>query len=144
MWMMKCIFGMQIIIEVFYKLISSFWVCVTRHAQSTQNKKFAIPLENHGAWSWLFACMPKVPKTTSLQYLCNVSRKAWRMKLMTVCFYHVAYAFQSESTLYSCLNVKELFARSRCEIWSLSDCNGTRTHNHLVQKWIFNLLAKLA
>ena len=35
---------------------------------------------------------------------------------MTVCFYHVTYAFQSESTLYSCLNVKELLARSRREI----------------------------
>ena len=29
---------------------------------------------------------------------------------------HVTYAFQSESTLYSCLNVKELLARSRHEI----------------------------
>ena len=35
---MKCIFGMQINIDVFYKLILSFWVCATRH---TQNKKFA-------------------------------------------------------------------------------------------------------
>ena len=34
----------------------------------------------------------------------------------TVCSYHVTYAFQSESTLYSCLNVKELLARSRHEI----------------------------
>ena len=34
----------------------------------------------------------------------------------TVCSCHVTYAFQSESTLYSCLNVKELFARSRHEI----------------------------
>ena len=33
----------------------------------------------------------------------------------TVCSYHVTYAFQSESTLYSCLNVKELPARSRRE-----------------------------
>ena len=32
---------MQINIEVFYKLILSFWVCVARHAQGTQNKKFA-------------------------------------------------------------------------------------------------------
>ena len=36
---------------------------------------------------------------------------------LTVCSCHVTYAFQSESTLYSCLNVKELLARSRCEIW---------------------------
>ena len=42
---------------------------------------------------------------------------------LTVCSCHVTYAFQNESTLYSCLNVKELLARSRCEIWSLSDCN---------------------
>ena len=37
-WMMKFIFGMEINIEVFYKLILSCWVCATRHAQSTQNK----------------------------------------------------------------------------------------------------------
>ena len=36
--------------------------------------------------------------------------------LMTVYSYHVTYAFQSESTLYSCLNVKELLARNRREI----------------------------
>ena len=35
---------------------------------------------------------------------------------LTVYFYHVTYPFQSESTLYSCLNVKELLARSRREI----------------------------
>ena len=29
---------------------------------------------------------------------------------LTVCSYHVTYAFQSESTLYICLNVKEPFA----------------------------------
>ena len=50
-WMMKFLFGMQINIEVFYNLILSFWVYVTRHVQSTQNKKFA--------------------------YLCNMSRKAF-------------------------------------------------------------------
>ena len=35
---MKCISGMQIEIEVFYKLMLSLWVCITRHAQSTQDK----------------------------------------------------------------------------------------------------------
>ena len=48
--------GMQINIEAFYRLMLSFWMCVTRHAQSAQNKKFA--------------------------YFCNISRKAWRMDLM--------------------------------------------------------------
>ena len=52
---MKFICDMQINIEVFYKLILSFWACVTRHAQSAQ-KKFA--------------------------YLCNISRKARVIKLI--------------------------------------------------------------
>ena len=55
-WMIKCIFIMQTNIEVFYKLILSFWVCVVRHSQSTQNKKFA--------------------------YLCKISRKALWVKLI--------------------------------------------------------------
>ena len=35
---------------------------------------------------------------------------------MTVCSCHVTYAFQSESTLYSCLNVKELLSRNKRDI----------------------------
>ena len=53
---------------------------------------------------------------------------------LTVCYYHITYAFQSESVFCVCLNVKELLTRNRCEIWSLSDCNGNRTHNHSVHK----------
>ena len=60
-----------------------------------------------------------------------------------VCSCHVTYVFQSESTLYSCLNVKEILARSRREIWRLSDYNWTRTQNLLVLKPILNHLAKL-
>ena len=63
---------------------------------------------------------------------------------LVVCSYHVSYAFQSESKLYSSLNVKKLLARNRREIWSLSHCNWTRTHNHLVRKGTLNHLAKLA
>ena len=63
---------------------------------------------------------------------------------LCVCCYHVTYAFQSESTLYSCMNLKEFLARNRLEIRSLSDCNWTRTHNHLVHKRTLNHLAKLA
>ena len=54
--MVKFIFGMQINIEVFNKLILSHWVYVARHAQKTQNMKF--------------------------MYLCNISRKTWRMQLI--------------------------------------------------------------
>ena len=41
--------------------------------------------------------------------------------------------FQSKSTLYICLNVKELLTQNRRDIWKLSDSNGTQTHNHLVR-----------
>ena len=61
---------------------------------------------------------------------------------LTVCYHHVTYEFQSESTLYSCLNFKGFLARNRHNIWSLSDSNRIRTHNHLVRK--LNDLAKLA
>ena len=64
----------------------------------------------------------------------------WYKYRATVCSCHATYAFQSESTLCSCLNVKELFSRSRSEIWSLSDCYWTRTQNHLVRKGILNHL----
>ena len=64
--------------------------------------------------------------------------------LLTVCYYHVRHAFQTESTLYSCLNVKELLAQNRCDIWCLSDSNGIRTQNHLVCKRTLNHLTKSA
>ena len=57
------------------------------------------------------------------QITCDITLITLLMNRLTVCSYHVTYAFQSESTLYSCLNVKELLARSRREIWGLSDCN---------------------
>ena len=38
---------------------------------------------------------------------------------LTVCSFHVTCAFQSESTLYSCLNFKEPFARNRRGIYLL-------------------------
>ena len=60
---------------------------------------------------------------------------------LTVCSYHVTYMFRCESTLYSCLNVKDLLAQNRCKIWSLSDSDWTQ--NHLVCKWTLHQVAKL-
>ena len=37
-WLMKFIFGMQRNIEVFYRVMVSFWLCGARHGQTTQNK----------------------------------------------------------------------------------------------------------
>ena len=53
---------------------------------------------------------------------------------LTLCSSHVRYAVQSESTLYNCLNVKQLLPGSRREIYRRSDCNSTRTKNQLVLK----------
>ena len=50
---------MQINIENFCKLILSFWVCVARHAQSIQNKKFTYLCNSpkkRQEWSQFFAC----------------------------------------------------------------------------------------
>ena len=66
------------------------------------------------------------------------SRKKYRSNKCDLCYYHVTYMFQSESTLYICLNVLELPVR-----WSLRDSNGIRTYNHLVRKRTLNRLAKL-
>ena len=57
---------------------------------------------------------------------------------LTVCYSHVKYAFQSESTLYSWLIVKEILPQSRREIWTLSDCNWIWTHDYLVRKRTLN------
>ena len=62
---------------------------------------------------------------------------------LTVYSYHVTDAFQSESTTYSCLNVKEILAQNKRNIKSLSSSIGTWTYNHLIRKWTLNYLAKL-
>ena len=61
-------------------------------------------------------------------------------RLYVLIMSHMCFRVNSYS---SCLNVKEILARSRPEIWSLSDCNWTRTHSHLVHKQTLNHLAKL-
>ena len=44
---------------------------------------------------------------------------------------------------YINLNVKELLAWKKRDIWSLSDCKSTPTHNDLDHKWTLNNLVKL-
>ena len=63
---------------------------------------------------------------------------------LTISSCHVTCTFQSESTLYNFLNIKDPFAQSIGEIWSLSYCNWTRIQNHLVCKGKLNHLAKPA
>ena len=85
------------------------------------------------------------PFSPLINYCVKFSIRVWSDILMlAVCSYHVTYAFQSESTLYSCVNVTDILARSRREIWSLSEWNWTWTHNHIVHKRTLNHLAKPA
>ena len=98
---------------------------------------------------FLFLILRKFERTNQLLFPLKWKEKRkfsddFRGLKFTVCSCHVTHAFQSESTLYSCLNVKELLSRNKCDIWSLSDCNGTGTHNHLVRKRTLNYLAELA
>ena len=76
-------------------------------------------------WGWsLFALF-------SLHCLFSTTINSW-LYLYVVIMSHTW--FEGESTLYSCLNVKELLAYNRSNIWSLSDRNGIRTQNHLAGK----------
>ena len=94
-------------------------------------------------WTRNFICASdqaplKIGRARSKSVYMSDREKTRNIHFLSVCSYHVTYTFQRESTLYSCLNVKELLARSRREIWSWSDCNVTRTHNHLVRKRTLN------
>ena len=63
---------------------------------------------------------------------------------LIVCSCHVTHVCQSESTLYSCLNVKQLIAKSRRDICRRTYCNWIQTQNHVVLKGTINHLVKLA
>ena len=75
-WMMNLIFGMQINIEVFYKLILSFWLCLTRHVPSSQNKFAYLCSITRKAWNWLPAD-DHAQSTQNNKFtisVCNISR----------------------------------------------------------------------
>ena len=73
--------------------------------------------------------------------LCRKYFSVWCISLcVIICI--VIYAFQSESTLFSYLNFKELIAWKSYDIWSLSD-NMIWTQNQLVCKQILYHLARL-
>ena len=98
--MMKSIFGMQININVFYKLIVSFWICVARHAQITQNKKlaslqylqknvgdeviFCQQTDTNVLYKLVVLLCVCVAQSTQNKQVCNIfcnfSRELWRMK----------------------------------------------------------------
>ena len=120
---------------------------------SKQNQWKCYNLINVDFWksAWAVMWLPNFSICLNISSITEFSTKERRRDLgpindsvsvphytLPVCCYHVTYAFQSESILYICLNVKERLARNRRGIWCLSDCNGTRTHNHLVRKRTLN------
>ena len=90
----------------------------------------------------------------------NVNREPWYEKVLkkepnikwriltfdcmlyVIIMSHMSFRMIQHSIV--CLNVKGCLARGRCYIWSLSDSNRIRTHNHLVCKQTLNHLAKQA
>ena len=62
---------------------------------------------------------------------------------MSVCSYHVTYAFQSESTLHSCLNVKELLAHSETRTWHDKNIQSNAPYRKVLTTQL-NYLASLA
>ena len=74
--MIKFIFCMQINIKVFYKLILSFWVSVTRYAQSTQN---------------------------TFAYFSNISINAWGMKLIFCLQIQTKYFYKMIVSFWLCI-----------------------------------------
>ena len=49
-------------------------------------------------------------------YAAKRNQKYRKNDKKTVCFYHVTYAFQSESALCSCPNIKEVLVQNRRDI----------------------------
>ena len=79
-WMINCIFGMPINIEIFYKLILSFWVCVSRHVKSIYPKWVCRSCRiSRKACGW--SSIPKVLKIASLQCFYNISKKKLEINL---------------------------------------------------------------
>ena len=64
-------------------------------------------------------------------------------------FVLLTYSFHSKSTVYSCLNVKKLLARNKCEIWSLQlgTCKRvrdmTRTYSQMHRTNKYSLLSSI-
>ena len=83
-----------------------FLIFICNDCNWTRTQNHLVPKRNSTIW-------PNWPNNWAVFWvlICTVHS--------IVSSYHVTYAFQSESTLYSCLNFKELLARSSREIVSV-------------------------
>ena len=114
-----------------------------------------VPLSSFISTGFLVQISDKKNNNKTFFFMCNIRKGeglCWGWSPFKLFFLHCLFSttinswlymyvvimsrtwFESESTLYSCLNVKDLLAWYRRNIWSLSDRNGIRTHNHSVRK----------
>ena len=120
----------QLLVAVLLLIKYRFWerggerICVWPQIRNLSDYN-RIRIHNHLVRKWTLNHSVKLIKWSTL-WVCIC------MVHLTVCSYHVTYAFQSESKLNSCVHVKELLAQNRRNIWSLSDWNGIWIPNHLV------------
>ena len=117
----KLIFCPLINVESFFKVISSFWVCVVRHAHITQNNKFSISLQNlkkevrkqlifciqismkayYKLILWFWWRSSSIPKITSLQCLYNISKNKLEIKLTFCMQINIKVSYKLISSLWA-------------------------------------------
>ena len=118
-----------------YHLFITEWIhTLCRHLARSRHKAWTLI-----GWNWIRTHIQLNHKWT-LKYLVKLVK--WLSCVVKTCLYgafdcmfasfHIP--FQRESTLFTCLNIKKLFAKRRRKISSLSDCNWTQTHYLLVHK----------
>ena len=84
--------------------------------KKTEYDKFVTKVNNIDTTGFVLKTTYNTNKSDLEKKISDADKKNPDTSDLTVCSYHVTYAFQSESTLYSCLNFKELLARNRREI----------------------------
>ena len=68
-------------------------------------------------------------KYMRVNVLKNIARVTRRL-----CAFIMSHTYFRVNLLCSCVNVKELLARKRRDIWRWSGCHGIQTHNYLASK----------
>ena len=68
-------------------------------------------------------------KYMRVNVLKNIARVARRL-----CTFIMSHTYFRVNLLCSCVNVKELLARKRRDIWRWIGCHGIQTHNYLASK----------
>ena len=109
--------------------------------QSQQNKNIIYLYQYYYSSSITPLILPKLFVTYTNK---NISIIMQARNIFAVCFYHVTYSFTVNLHSEVVWMSRNFRYGNRHDICRLHDCNGTRTHSHLVCKRTLNYLAKLA